>query len=59
MRILKFLGVPPEDEVWSSEIAYILLMADRRIAAGEQRKSALQALFKTMLHRLMTGRIRV
>jgi hypothetical protein len=34
-------------------------MADRRIAAGEQRKSALQALFKTMLHRLMTGRIRV
>jgi type I restriction enzyme S subunit len=34
-------------------------MADRRIAAEEQRKAALQALFKTMLHQLMTGQIRV
>ncbi len=33
--------------------------ADRRIAAEEQRKAALQALFKTMLQQLMTGQVRI
>jgi len=51
------IGLPLLAE--QQEIAYVLLMADRRIAAEEQRKAALQALFKTMLHQLMTGRIRV
>jgi len=32
---------------------------DVQIAAEEQRKAALQALFKSMLHQLMTGQIRV
>ena len=32
---------------------------DRKIEAEEQRKAALQALFKAMLHQLMTGQLRV
>jgi len=35
------------------------LGVDRKIEAEEQRKAALQALLKTMLHQLMTGRVRV
>jgi len=40
-------------------IASLLSVADRKIEAEEQRKAALQALFKTMLHQLMTGQIRL
>jgi hypothetical protein len=31
----------------------------RLLAAEEQRKAALQALFQAMLHQLMTGQVRV
>jgi len=41
------------------EIARILSAVDRKIEAEEKRKAALQALFRTMLHRLMTGQVRV
>ena len=37
----------------------VWLGVDRKIEAEEQRKAALQALFKTMLHLLMTGRMRL
>ena len=40
-------------------IASLLSVADRKAEAEEQRKAALQALFETMLHQLMTGEIRV
>ena len=33
--------------------------ADAKIAAEEDRKTALEALFKSMLHQLMTGQIRL
>jgi type I restriction enzyme S subunit len=39
-------------------IASLLSVADRKIEAEEQRKAALQALFKAMLHQLMTGQVR-
>ncbi|MDZ7304160.1 MAG: restriction endonuclease subunit S [candidate division KSB1 bacterium] len=32
---------------------------DKKIEVEEKRKAALQALFKTMLHLLMTGKLRV
>ena len=32
---------------------------DAKIAAEEDRKAALDALFKSMLHQLMTGQIRL
>lgn len=42
-----------------SEIVRILDEADAKIESEENRKASLQALFKTMLHHLMTGKVRV
>jgi type I restriction enzyme S subunit len=54
--VLQNFSIPlPEQR----RIAHMLSAADRKIEAEERRKVALQALFKTMLHQLMTGRIRV
>ena len=57
--VLKGLLVPfpslPEQE-W---IAHMLFSADRKIEAEEKVKASLQSLFKTMLHQLMTGKVRV
>jgi len=41
------------------EIARILSSVDNKIYLEENRKAALQSLFKTMLHNLMTGMVRV
>ena len=41
------------------QIAGVLSAADRKIEAEEQRKAALQELFKSMLQQLMTGQVRV
>ena len=51
------IGLPSLVE--QAEIARTLSVADRKIETEEQRKAALQALFKAMLHQLMTGQIRV
>jgi type I restriction enzyme S subunit len=51
------IPLPPLPE--QREIAHILSVVDRKVEAEEQRKAALQALFKAMLHQLMTGQIRV
>lgn len=48
---------PPINE--QQEIAHMLSSVDKKIEAEEKRKAALQSLFKTMLHLLMTGRVRV
>lgn len=49
--------VPPIQE--QQQITYALTSVDKKIEAEEKRKASLQALFKTMLHHLMTGKIRV
>ncbi|MBX6424095.1 restriction endonuclease subunit S, partial [Thermosulfurimonas sp. F29] len=41
------------------KIAQILKAVDDKIEVEEKKKEALQAFFKTMLHHLMTGKIRV
>jgi type I restriction enzyme S subunit len=41
------------------EIADKLSTVDAKIAAEEDRKTALEALFKSMLHQLMTGQVRL
>jgi type I restriction enzyme S subunit len=41
-----------------SMIANMLSTVDGKMGAEEQRKAALEALFHSMLHRLMTGQIR-
>ena len=51
------LPLPPLDE--QREIARILQAVDAKIAAEERRRAALEELFKTLLHQLMTGKIRV
>ena len=51
------LPVPPVAE--QQETARILAAVDTKIETEEKRKAALQTLFKTMLHLLMTGRVRV
>ena len=51
------IPLPPLPE--QREIARILQAVDRKIEAEENRKQALEALFKTLLHYLMTGKIRV
>lgn len=40
-------------------IAKMLSVVDRKIHAEERRKAALDALFKTLLQHLMTGKVRI
>lgn len=56
---LKSLGIPKPPLSEQREIARILATADKKIETEEKRKAALEALFKTMLQNLMTGKIRV
>jgi type I restriction enzyme S subunit len=51
------IPLPPLDE--QSEIARMLQAVDAKIAAEERRRAALEELFKTLLHALMSGRMRV
>ncbi|WP_347241768.1 restriction endonuclease subunit S [Thermus sp.] len=51
------IPLPPLSE--QQEIARILQAVDRKIEAEERRKQALEALFKTLLHDLMTARRRL
>ncbi|MBE0516999.1 MAG: hypothetical protein IBX41_06370 [Methanophagales archaeon] len=41
------------------QIAHILSTVDKKIEIEERRKTTLKELFKTMLHKLMTGEIRL
>jgi len=57
-NIKSFLSpCPPVPE--QQEIAHMLSAVDEKIYSAEKQKAALQALFKTMLNQLMTGKIRV
>jgi len=49
--------IAPLDE--QQRIVSILSIVDKKIEVEENRKRLLQELFKTMLHKLMTGQIRV
>ncbi len=51
------ISLPPLFE--QKEIARILLAVDARITAEEQRKAALEGLFKSRPHPLMTGQVRI
>ena len=51
------IPLPSLDE--QKQIAEILSAADRKIEAEENRKKALDELFKTLLNNLMTGKLRV
>jgi len=51
------IPLPPLDE--QREIARMLQAVDAKIAAEQTRRAALEDLFKTLLHELMSGRRRV
>lgn len=51
------IPVPQRDE--QGEIARILRSIDDMIAAHERKRTALEELFQTLLHDVMTGRLRV
>jgi type I restriction enzyme S subunit len=56
---LKTLKIPLPPLPEQKQIAHILSTVDKKIKAEQRRKAALKRLFKTMLHKLMTGEIRV
>jgi len=51
------IPLPPRPE--QSEISRILQAVDRKIEAEEARQQALEGLFKSMLHHLMTAKVRL
>ncbi len=56
---LKAFPVPIPEKDEQKEIADILGAIDRKITIHERKRDTLQELFKTLLHELMTGQIRV
>ena len=51
------IPLPPLEE--QKQIAHILSTVDRKIEVEQKRKQVLKELFKTMLHKLMSGEIRL
>jgi len=49
----------PKSTVEQKEIADAILSIDKKIWQAESKKQTLQALFRTMLNQLMTGKVRV
>lgn len=58
-RLLKEKEVPLPCIEEQKEIANILSNIEKKLTQAETRKQTLQAIFKTMLNQLMTGRVRV
>ncbi|PMQ02374.1 MAG: restriction endonuclease [Dictyoglomus sp. NZ13-RE01] len=56
---LKILPIPLPPLEEQKEIAHILSTVDKKIEIEQKRKEVLKRLFKTMLHKLMTGEIRL
>ena len=58
-KLLSQFSIPLPPLPTQQKIAQILKTVDDKISAEEKKKEALESLFKTMLHHLMTGKIRV
>jgi type I restriction enzyme, S subunit len=56
---LKQYAIPLPTLIEQRQIASILRSIDLKIAVHERKRAALEELFKTLLHQLMTGQIRV
>jgi len=56
---LRGFKIPLPPILEQQEIAHILSRIDRKIKAEQNRKASLQALFRTMLHQVMDGNVRV
>jgi type I restriction enzyme S subunit len=58
-EVFRNLPIPLPPLAEQREIARMLQVVDAKIAAEERRRAALEDLFKTLLHELMSGRRRV
>ncbi|HPA99906.1 MAG TPA: restriction endonuclease subunit S, partial [Candidatus Marinimicrobia bacterium] len=58
-QIIKQISLPLPPLPIQQKIASILSAIDAKIEAEENKKKALEELFKSLLHNLMTGKIRV
>ncbi len=58
-QIIKQISLPLPPLPIQQKIASILSAIDSKIEAEENKKKALEELFKSLLHNLMTGKIRV
>ena len=56
---MKNLLIPLPSFEEQKQIAHILSTVDRKIEVEQRRKQALRELFKTILHKLMSGEIRL
>ena len=59
LKMLLSLQIPKPPIEQQHEIARMLSELDNKIQSEENYKAALQTLFKTMLHHLMTGKVRM
>jgi type I restriction enzyme S subunit len=59
LKMLLNLQIPKPSIEQQHEIARMLSVIDNKIESAEKRKAALQTLFKSMLHNLMAGKVRV
>jgi type I restriction enzyme S subunit len=57
--VLMHLMIPLPSLAEQHQIAYILQAVDKKLQAEKMRKQALEALFQSLLHNLMMGKIRV
>ena len=58
-KALQKFSIPLPPLAEQREIARILQAVDGKIAAEQARRAALEEMFKTLLHQLMTGKIRI
>lgn len=58
-NVLENLKIPFPRYVEQGEISGIFISSDVKISQAESKKQTLQALFRTMLNQLMTGKVRV
>ena len=56
---MKSLLIPRPNMVQQQQIAEMMAAIENKIAVEEDRKAALQAFFKSLLHQLMTGQLRL
>ena len=59
IRVIKDLKIPFPSLPEQKEISDILTKVDQKIQTHKKKKSKLEELFKTMLNKLMAGKIRV
>lgn len=59
LGLLRDFPIPLPNDAEQQEIARMLSSMDKKLELEENRKLALQTLFRTMLHHLMTGKVRV